>query len=153
MQIYSPHRGKTYDKIKGKYVVEDYICLPFCHFSRGYQGVIRWSLAKQRLTRNVQELCFSNFSFFLVFITLLFLLLHIIYSLFPRYRTRILLYCWNRGFSGSVYTETIDLWIEPFFAKEIRRVIEWLQEIKTADQHCFKFLIIQQNKFLKLNVN
>ncbi len=51
------------------------------------------------------------------------------------------------------YTETIDLWIEPFFAKEIRRVIEWLREIKTADQHCFQFLLIQQNKFFKLNVN
>ncbi len=32
------------------------------------------------------------------------------------------------------YTERIDLWFEPFFVKEIRRVIEWLQEIKKADQ-------------------
>jgi hypothetical protein len=51
------------------------------------------------------------------------------------------------------YTETIDLWFEPFFAKEIRRVIEWLREIKTADQHCYKFLLIQQTKFLKLKLN
>ncbi len=33
------------------------------------------------------------------------------------------------------YTQTIDLWFEPFFEKEIRRVIEWMQDIKTADQH------------------
>jgi hypothetical protein len=49
------------------------------------------------------------------------------------------------------YTETIDLWFELFFVKEIRRVIEWLREIKTANQHCYKFLLIQQNKFLRLN--
>jgi hypothetical protein len=51
------------------------------------------------------------------------------------------------------YTETIDLWFELFFAKEVRRVIEWLQEIKTADLHCYKFILIQQNTFFKLNVN
>ncbi len=34
------------------------------------------------------------------------------------------------------YTEWIDHWFEPFFVKEIRRVIEWLREITTADQHC-----------------
>ncbi len=28
------------------------------------------------------------------------------------------------------YTERINLWFEPFFVKEIRRVIEWLQDIK-----------------------
>ncbi len=49
------------------------------------------------------------------------------------------------------YTERIDLWFEPL--KEIRRVIEWLQEIKTADQHCYKCLLIQQNKFFRFNVN
>jgi hypothetical protein len=38
------------------------------------------------------------------------------------------------------YTERIDLCFEPFFVKEIRRVIEWLREIKTADQYCYKFL-------------
>ncbi len=45
--------------------------------------------------------------------------------------------------------------MELFFVKEIRRVIEWLQETKTADQHCYKFLLIQQNKFfwLKLIIN
>ncbi len=31
------------------------------------------------------------------------------------------------------YTERIDLWFEQFFVKEIRHVIEWLREIKTAD--------------------
>jgi len=31
-------------------------------------------------------------------------------------------------------TERIDLWFEAFFVTELRRVIEWLQEIKTADQ-------------------
>jgi hypothetical protein len=51
------------------------------------------------------------------------------------------------------YAERIDLWFEPFFVKEIRRVIEWLQEIKTAYQYCYKFLLIQQNKFFRLNVN
>ncbi len=53
------------------------------------------------------------------------------------------------------YTETIDLWFEPFFAKEIRRVIEWLREIKTADQHCYKFILIQQKFFTqcKLIIN
>ncbi len=35
------------------------------------------------------------------------------------------------------YTETIDLWVELFFANEIRRIIEWLRDIKTADQHCY----------------
>ena len=47
------------------------------------------------------------------------------------------------------YTETIDLWFEPYFAKEIRLVIEWLREIKTADQHCYKFILIQQNKYFQ----
>jgi hypothetical protein len=51
------------------------------------------------------------------------------------------------------YTETIDLWFEPFFVKEIKRVIEWLRDIKTADQHSYKFILIEQNKFFKLNVN
>jgi len=37
------------------------------------------------------------------------------------------------------YTEKIDLWFEPFFVKEVRRVIDWLREIKTADQHCYNF--------------
>ncbi len=32
------------------------------------------------------------------------------------------------------------------FVKEIRRVIEWLREIKIADQHCSKFLPIQHKK-------
>ncbi len=36
---------------------------------------------------------------------------------------------------------------------EIRPEIEWLREIKTADQHCYKFLLIQQNRCFKLNVN
>ncbi len=45
------------------------------------------------------------------------------------------------------YTERIDLWFEQFFVKKIRRVIEWLREIKTADQHCYKYFLIQQNKF------
>ncbi len=30
------------------------------------------------------------------------------------------------------YTERIDLWFEPFFVKETRRVVEWLREMKTA---------------------
>ncbi len=30
----------------------------------------------------------------------------------------------------GLFTETIDLWFESFIAKEIRRVIEWLREIK-----------------------
>jgi len=51
------------------------------------------------------------------------------------------------------YAERIDLCFEPFFVKEIRHVIEWLREIKTADQHCYKFLLIQQNKLFRLNVN
>ncbi len=45
------------------------------------------------------------------------------------------------------YSERIYLWFEPFFIKEIRCVIEWLRDIKTADQHSYKFLQIQQNKF------
>jgi hypothetical protein len=28
------------------------------------------------------------------------------------------------------YAERIDLWFEPFFVKDIRRVIEWLRDIK-----------------------
>ncbi len=43
----------------------------------------------------------------------------------------------------------IYLWFEPFFVKEIRRVIEGLRELKTADQHYYKFLLIEQNKFFK----
>jgi ribosomal protein L19E len=54
----------------------------------------------------------------------------------------------KRGVQGP-YTETIDLWSEPFFVKKIRRVIEWLREIKTADKHSYKFILIQQNKFFK----
>ncbi len=42
----------------------------------------------------------------------------------------------------SIYRK-IDLW----FVKGIGRVIEWLQEIKTADQHCYSFLLIQKKKF------
>ncbi len=49
-------------------------------------------------------------------------------------------------------TERIDHWFEPFFVKEIRRVIELLREIKTADQQCYNFLLIPQNKFFRLNV-
>ncbi len=45
------------------------------------------------------------------------------------------------------YTERIYLWFEPFFVKEIMRVIEWLREIKTDDQHCYKFFLKQQKKF------
>ncbi len=30
---------------------------------------------------------------------------------------------------------------------------EWLREIKTADQHCYKFLLIHQKKFARLHVN
>ncbi len=52
----------------------------------------------------------------------------------------------------STYTERFDLLFEPFFVKEIRRVIDWLREIKTADQHCYKFLLLQQNNFFLLNV-
>ncbi len=48
----------------------------------------------------------------------------------------------------GLYTGRIDLWFEPFFVKEIRRVIEWLREIKTANQHCYKFLLIHQSNFL-----
>ncbi len=54
------------------------------------------------------------------------------------------------------YTERNDLWFEVFFVKEIRRVIEWLQEIKrltNEEQHCYKFLLIRQNKFFRLIVN
>ena len=51
------------------------------------------------------------------------------------------------------YTERINLRFEPFFVKEISRLIESLREIKTDDQHCDKFLLIQQNKFFRLNVN
>ncbi len=45
------------------------------------------------------------------------------------------------------YTERIDLWFELLFVTEIRHVIEWLREIKIADQDCYKFLLTQQNKF------
>ncbi len=44
------------------------------------------------------------------------------------------------------YTETIHLCFEPFLVKEIMRVIEWLQEIKTVDQHYYKFLLKEQKK-------
>jgi hypothetical protein len=43
------------------------------------------------------------------------------------------------------YTDRIYLWFKAFLVKEIRGVIEWLQEIKTADQweqHCCKILLI-----------
>jgi hypothetical protein len=53
----------------------------------------------------------------------------------------------EEGKALSPYTETIDLCFEPFFAKEIKRVIDWLREIKTTDQHCYKLLLIKQNKF------
>ncbi len=33
-----------------------------------------------------------------------------------------------------VRKERIDLWFEAYFVKEIRRVIEWLRKIKTANQ-------------------
>jgi hypothetical protein len=59
----------------------------------------------------------------------------------------------NWGCDLGPYTETIDLWFEPFFWTETWRIIEWLREIKTADQNCYKFIIIQQNKCFKLNVN
>ncbi len=52
----------------------------------------------------------------------------------------------------SIYRKNWSL-IWTVFVKEIRRVIEWLREIKTADQHCYKFLLIQLNKFFWLNVN
>jgi hypothetical protein len=56
---------------------------------------------------------------------------------------------WPHTYIQGPYSETIDLWFEPFFAKVIRHVIEWLHKIK----HCYKLLLIQQNKFVKLNVN
>ncbi len=43
------------------------------------------------------------------------------------------------------YTETIDLCFEPFFVNEILRVIEWLQEIKTADKWGTTLLYISSN--------
>ncbi len=49
------------------------------------------------------------------------------------------------------YTESSDL--NRFLVKEIRRVIELIREIKTADQHGYKFLLIQQIKLFRLNVN
>ncbi len=56
----------------------------------------------------------------------------------------------NSTDSQGPYTETIDLCFEPFFVKEIRRVTEWLREIKTADHHYNKFLLLQQNNLLDL---
>jgi hypothetical protein len=43
------------------------------------------------------------------------------------------------------HTERIDLWFEEFFVKEIRRVIEWLQEIKKAEQWGTTLLKISSN--------
>ncbi len=51
----------------------------------------------------------------------------------------------------SVYRNNSLFWT--VFVKEIVRLIEWLQEIKTADQHCNKFLLNEQNNFFWLNVN
>ncbi len=48
---------------------------------------------------------------------------------------------------GSVYRNNSSLIWTVFFTKEIRRVIELLREIKTADHHSYKFILIQQNKF------
>ncbi len=45
------------------------------------------------------------------------------------------------------YSDISDLRIEALFVKEIRCVIEWFRENKTADQlgtTCYKFLVIQQ---------
>ncbi len=53
---------------------------------------------------------------------------------------------WVQHKIQGLYTERIDLWFEPFFVKEIRLVIKWLREIKTADQHCYKILQLQQKK-------
>ncbi len=60
------------------------------------------------------------------------------------------------------YTETIDLCFEPFFVKEIMRVIEWLQEIKTADKwgttllyissYTAKYILLTQCKIIVNNV-
>ncbi len=51
-------------------------------------------------------------------------------------------------FGQGPYTEKLISDLKRFFVKKIRRVIEWLREIKTTDQHCYKFLLIQQNNFL-----
>jgi hypothetical protein len=48
---------------------------------------------------------------------------------------------------GGPYTETIYLCFEPFFVKELMHVIEGLREIKTVDQHSYKFLLTEQNNF------
>ncbi len=48
-------------------------------------------------------------------------------------------------FSQGPYTEKIDLCFEPVFLKEIMRVIEWLQEIKTADKWETTLLYISSN--------
>ncbi len=34
-----------------------------------------------------------------------------------------------------------------FFVKDIMRIIEWLREIKTVDQHCYKFLLTYRAKY------
>ncbi len=56
----------------------------------------------------------------------------------------------NTGIGIDVTTRRDVIWVHflwfepPFVVKEIRREIEWLREIKTVDQHCYIFLLIQQ---------
>ncbi len=57
------------------------------------------------------------------------------------------------AFELGPYTERIDHGFEPFFIKEVKRGIECLRKIKNADQHCCKFLLIQQNNFFRLSVD
>ncbi len=78
-----------------------------------------------------------------------------IYIFEMQFCVRVLLnmkYFWKIVSRGP-YTETIYLWFEPIFAKEIRRIIEWLREIKTADRDCYTFLLIQNQKIFRLNIN
>ncbi len=51
--------------------------------------------------------------------------------------------------SQGPYTESFDLCFEPFFAKK-DEARNWMiaRDYKTADQHCYKFLLAQHNKFL-----
>jgi hypothetical protein len=54
------------------------------------------------------------------------------------------------------YTERIDLWFEPFYVKEKRRVLNDCKRLKlliNEEQHCYIFSRIQQNKFFRLIVN
>jgi hypothetical protein len=46
---------------------------------------------------------------------------------------------------STLQYERIDLWFELFFVKEIRRIIEWLQEIKTVEQWGTTLLYIYSN--------